>query len=98
MLATAAATVVAPIRGTGRRQNGRTSENSTADESETRSARRALLRSALLLLTLMANPLPGKVMKLWSCNEDAVCAGWLRRFGRRRMSATDLVPRYVTAM
>src|SRR5262244_1843710 len=98
MLATAAATVVAPIRGTGRRQNGNTSGNSMADEADGRRARRALLRSALLLLTLMANPLPGKVMKLWSCNEDAVGAGFVTSLLLTTFHRHGPVPRYVMAM
>src|ERR1700746_1136357 len=66
MLATAAAAVVvAPTRAIGRCHEGLPAGNSTTDEPNPRRPECTLLRSALLLLTLM-DPLPGKDMKLQS--------------------------------
>src|ERR1700730_10418003 len=81
MPATAAATpFAAPTRSHGRRGNDVAAGSATTGELGARRANRALLRSALLLFTLMTIPLPDmlvdKATRTCSCRK-AVRRCWL---------------------
>ena len=99
MPATAAATpFAAPTRSHGRRENAVGAGSATTGEMAARRASRALLRSALLLFTLMEIPSPMLVDQAnRTCSRRkevlAACALRLRCGNARRMLVADLAPR-----